>query len=107
MKTFEEYQVLALKAPLSLRKNRDRIGLPIIGLQQEAGRLGALFSTASESGKFSLTQEQSAEVKDMLSDLLWYVAVLCAEAGISLQDVAEHSVAQLQGRTIGLDPDRR
>jgi hypothetical protein len=107
MKTFKEYQALATKVPLSLRNNRDRIGLPVLGLQEEAGKIGSLLATASASGKFSLTPEQSKEVNDRLSDILWYQALLCGETGIEMQDMATHSIAQLQARTKQFDPDRR
>jgi hypothetical protein len=107
MKTFDEYQTLATQVPLSLRNNRDRIRLPALGLQEEAGKIGSLVATATASGRFVLTQEQSREVKDRLSEVLWYVALLCGETGIALQDVAANSIAQLQARTKELDSDRR
>jgi hypothetical protein len=107
MKTFEEYQTLATKVPVSLRNNRDRIQLPVQGLQEEAGKLGSLLEAAFASGKLSLTPEQSTEVRDRLSDILWYAALLCGETGITMQDVAAHSVAQLQARAKNLDPDQR
>ncbi|MBI4026369.1 MAG: hypothetical protein HY360_15395 [Verrucomicrobia bacterium] len=107
MKTFEEYQTLATKLPLSLRNNRERIDLPVLGLQQEAGKIGSLLTRASESGTFSLTQEQRREVQDRLADLLWYVVLLCTESGIAMQDVAMHSITQLQARSKELEPDRR
>jgi len=105
--TFEEYQAQAARVPLSLRNNLDRVKLPVSGLQEEAGRIGALLEAASASGKFVLTSEQTAELQDRLADALWYVALLCHEAGIPLQNTAAHSLAQLQARTKNLDPDRR
>jgi NTP pyrophosphatase (non-canonical NTP hydrolase) len=107
MKTFEEYQALANQPPASLRNNRDRIELPVLGLQEEAGRLGSLLSKAFDSGKLTLTQDQTGEVKDRLGDVLWYVALLCGETGIAMQDLAAHSGTQLQERMKGLDPERR
>jgi len=107
MKTFAEYQTLAAKLPLSLRNNRERIDLPVLGLQQEAGKIGSLLTAASASGTFSLTQEQRREVQDRLADLLWYVALLCNESGIAMQDVAMRSITQLRARSQELDPDRR
>ena len=107
MKTFEEYQSAAVKAPVSLRNNRDRIDFPVMGLQQEAGRIGLLLSQASASSKLDLTSQQRGELKDRLADCLWYVAVLCAETRIPMQDIAAHSIAQLHTRIAGLDPDRR
>ena len=107
MRTFDEYQALATKVPLSLRNNRERIELPVLGLQQEAGKLGTLLMAASASGRFALTTEQLREVQDRLAELLWYVALLCKESGMSMQDVATHGLAQLQARNSELDPDRR
>ena len=43
MKTFEEFQTVATKVPLSLRNNLDRINFPVMGLQEEAGKIGSLF----------------------------------------------------------------
>lgn len=107
MKTFEEYQAAATQVPLSLRNDRDRIQLPVLGLQEEAGKIGALLTKAFASGKFSLRQEQHDEAKDRLSDILWFVALLCQETGIVMQDVAAHSITRLKVRAKGLDPDRR
>jgi len=107
MKTFEEYQTAAIQVPLSLRNDRDRIQLPVLGLQEEAGKVGSLLTRAFAAGKFSLTLEQSKEVKDRLSDMLWFEALLCKETGLSMQDVAANSIAQLKARAQGLDPDRR
>jgi hypothetical protein len=39
--------------------------------------------------------------------MLWYAALLCGETGIAMQDVAAHSIAQLQARTKSLNPDQR
>jgi NTP pyrophosphatase (non-canonical NTP hydrolase) len=107
MRTFKEYQSAATRTPLSLRNNRDRINLPVLGLQEEAGKVGSLLGSAFGSGKLALTQEQINEIQDRLSDMLWYVALLCGETGIAMQDVAAHSLAQLQARTKALDPDQR
>ena len=98
---------LAAKVPGSLRNSRERIDLPVLGLQQEAGKIGSLLTTASASGTFALTPKQCLEVQERLADVLWYVALLCNESGIAMQDVALHSVTQLQARSQELDPDRR
>ena len=105
--TFEEFQSLATKVPLSLRNNLDRINLPALGLQEEAGKIGSLLASASASGKFIMTPEQRAEIQNRLAEILWYSALLCDETGIALHDVAAHSLAQLQARVKELDPDQR
>ena len=107
MNTFEEYQLLAASVPLSLRNNRNRINLPVTGLQEEAGKIGSLLTRGAASGRLNLTPEQRRELQNRLSDILWYLALLCGEAGIPLQDLARHSIAQLEARTSRLDPEQR
>jgi hypothetical protein len=41
MRPFDEYQAEVTKVPVSLRNNRQRIELPVLGLQQEAGLIGS------------------------------------------------------------------
>jgi hypothetical protein len=105
--TFQEYQNIAAKVPIALRNDRDRIDLPVLGLQEEAGKLGKLLSAAFVSSKFHLPPAQSSEVKARMADALWCIARLCSETGISMESVAAHSSVQLQTRTEELDPDRR
>jgi hypothetical protein len=107
VKNFEEYQALAAQVPVSLRNDRDRINFPLLGLQGATGKIGSLLDRAFAKGKFNLTPEQREELQDRLSDILWCSALLCKETGMSLQDVAAHSIAQIQARATDLDPDRR
>ncbi len=107
MNTFGQFQAEATKTPLSLRNNRDRINLPVLGLQEEAGKIGTLLTRSFATGSLELTQEQRLEIKGRLADALWYVALICAETNTPMAEVAEFSLAQLSARTKGLDPDRR
>jgi hypothetical protein len=63
MRTFEESQSAATKTPLSLRNNRERINLPVLGLQEEAGKVGSVLASAFESGKLPLTKEETSELQ--------------------------------------------
>lgn len=107
MTTFAEYQALAAATPLSLRNDLDRIRFPASGLLEASGKISSLLNRASTTGRFSLTGEQGCELQDRLADLLWCTTLLCAESGMSLEDVAAHSLAQLQARAKDLDPDQR
>jgi NTP pyrophosphatase (non-canonical NTP hydrolase) len=107
MNTFQEYEAVATNVPLSLRNDRDRIQLPVLGLQEAAGKLDSLLTTAFASGRFTLSPAQTGEVKDRLADVLWSVACLCKGTGIPMQELAAYSAIQLQERLTRLDPDRR
>jgi prephenate dehydratase len=105
--TFAEYQKLATEVPAFLRNNRDRIDLPVLGLQNEAGRIGKLLDASFASGKLNLTREQSRELQDRLSDILWHIALVCTGAGVALEDVAANSAALLKIRSKDSDPNER
>ena len=107
MKTFEEFQNLATKTPLSLRNNLDRINLPLMGLQEETGKVGSLLARATGTGTLSFTLGQRAERQSRLADILLSIALLCGETGIAMQDVATHGIAQRKARARELDPDQR
>jgi NTP pyrophosphatase (non-canonical NTP hydrolase) len=104
------------------RRSRTITGMPLAtaaatGAVSGAASLGdtmirftpalALLGLQDEAGKFTLTEDQSEEIRDRLGDVLWYLALLCSETGITMQDLAAHSVTQLNERMKGLDADRR
>jgi len=107
METFEEYQTLATKTPLSLRNNRDRINLPVAGLQTEAGKIGSVLEQAFASGNSKPAPEHVVKLKASLADILWFIALICDETGISMADVAAQSLAQLRAREVGRNPEQR
>lgn len=87
---------------VSLKHSRERIELPVSELQQDAVRLGSLLQAAFESREFHLTQQQGEEVKERLANILWSIASLCDETGISMESVAAYSATQLDARIKGL-----
>ncbi len=105
--TFAEYETLARQVSPSLRNNRGRVDFPVLGLQEESGRLASTLKNAMTSGRLELTPDLAGNLKNSLSDILWYVAILCGETKMTMDEVAEHSLAQLRDRAKQLDPDRR
>ncbi len=58
-----------------------------------------------------VTEEDRAALTLELGDVLWYLAELCTQLGIGLDDVAAANLAKLQGRiergTLAGDGDNR
>src|ERR1039457_5581279 len=104
MITFDEYQNIAAKVPIALRNDRDRIELPVLGLQEAAGRFGKLLSVTFASGKLHLTPAQKGGREKARWPAVFGAAPrLCGETGISMENVAKHGIAQLQARAGELD----
>ena len=45
-----------------------------------------------------MSSERVLKLKDEVGDVLWYLANLCTDLGLSLDDVAEGNLAKLQDR---------
>ena len=87
---------------VSSKHSRKSIELPVSELQQDAVKLGSLLQAAFESSEFHLTQKQGEEVKERLANILWSIASLCDETGISMESVAAYSATQLEARIKGV-----
>jgi len=83
---------------VSSKNSRKRVELPVSALQQDAVSLGLLLEAAFKSGELQLTAHQSAEVKDKLANILWSIASLCDETGVSMESIAAHSATQLEAK---------
>lgn len=69
---------------------------PFFGIGEEAGEVLGKMKKAIRDGH---TYEQvQANVKAELGDVLWYVARLAKEMGLSLEDVAEANLDKLNSR---------
>lgn len=46
----------------------------------------------------TMPEDKKQEISKEIGDVLWYLAALCDELGLSLQDVAEQNIIKLQSR---------
>ncbi|MEM7205359.1 MAG: nucleoside triphosphate pyrophosphohydrolase family protein [Planctomycetota bacterium] len=65
-----------------------------LGLAGETGELIELVKKCAFHGKEIRTEDVQKEA----GDVLWYLANLCAEFGIDLEDVAQANIEKLQRR---------
>lgn len=90
---------------------------PALGLSSEAGEvLGKLKKMIRDQdvkfdGTGKLTDQQRADLASELGDVLWYIAALSRDLGISLNEVAHINLEKLQSRksrgTLGGSGDNR
>ena len=84
---------------------------PVLGLANEAGEVaGKVKKIFRDKGGVIGAAEREA-LKGELGDVLWYLAQVCTELDLPLDEVAEHNIEKLYSRlergTIGGDGDNR
>lgn len=72
---------------------------PTLGLVNEAGEVAGKVKKIFRDRAGSLTDEDRRALTLELGDVLWYLAELCTQLGISLEDVAAANLEKLRSRT--------
>jgi NTP pyrophosphatase (non-canonical NTP hydrolase) len=84
---------------------------PTLGLTNEAGEVAGKIKKIFRDKSGIITADDREALKGELGDVLWYLAQVCTELEISLEDVAEHNLEKLFSRLergkIGGDGDNR
>lgn len=99
--TFAEYETKAAETAVYPNRGANAI-YPFLGLAGEAGevceKLKKLIRDNQEP-EFGYQQEPFlTNIKKELGDVLWYVAAICFELGISMEDVAKGNLEKLASR---------
>ena len=94
--TLDEYQALARKT--AIYPAECAIDYCVHGLTSEAGEVAGKWKKVLRDGHGLLTDEAGTILASELGDVLWYVANLAFELGVSLQELADFNVAKLQDR---------
>ncbi|MFZ3057784.1 MAG: nucleoside triphosphate pyrophosphohydrolase family protein [Minisyncoccales bacterium] len=95
--TFQEYQEEARKTAIYPNKNNNFI-YPTLGLAGEAGEVAEKIKKVIRDGNGIVSEEKKEEITKELGDVLWYVANLAKELGVTLEDVAQKNLLKLQSR---------
>jgi NTP pyrophosphatase (non-canonical NTP hydrolase) len=91
------------------------IGQPIIyptlGLVNEAGEVAGKVKKIFRDKGGHISEAERHALKAELGDVLWYLAQLATELGLSLEEIAEHNLEKLLDRqqrgVIGGEGDNR
>lgn len=75
-----------------------RVIYPALGLAGEAGEVANKIKKIYRDDGGVITPERRAQVSKELGGNLWYIAVLAADLGLSLDEIAQQNLLELAGR---------
>ena len=71
---------------------------PALGLANEAGEVAGKIKKVFRDKSGEIDAETRAALKAELGDVLWYVAQICNEIGLPMDEVAQYNLAKLYDR---------
>lgn len=107
---FDEYQARA-KQTAKYPVIGHGVIYPTLGLTNEAGEVSGKIKKVFRDKEGVMSEADRAALLAELGDVLWYLAQVSTELGLSLNDIAEHNIAklldrQLRGKIQGEGDDR-
>jgi NTP pyrophosphatase (non-canonical NTP hydrolase) len=104
-----EYQQLAKKT--SIFPAGFTVIYPALGLVNEAGEVAGKVKKAIRDDYGEFKPERIKDLKAELGDVLWYLAILADDLGLTLEEVAAANIDKLRSRmergTLGGSGDKR
>lgn len=98
MLTFQAYQEGARRTAIYPGCGTGNWTYPALGLAGETGEVCEKLKKALRDDQGRISAERLDLLARELGDVLWYIAALCSELGLNLQDIAENNLAKLQAR---------
>jgi NTP pyrophosphatase (non-canonical NTP hydrolase) len=95
---FDDYQRQAARTGGAVQADHP-IVYPTLGLTNEAGEVAGKVKKIFRDRDGVVTDEDRQALMLELGDVLWYLAELCTQLGISLDDVATANLRKLEDRT--------
>lgn len=94
---FQEYQDESRKTAIYPEVGNNFV-YPILGIAGESGEVAEKVKKILREKKGIVDEVGKQEITKELGDLLWYMAQLASELGISLDEVAEKNITKTQSR---------
>lgn len=96
--TFDEYQTQALT---TLIRHPDKLmnqTIMVLGIAGEASEVAEKWKKLLAYRDGIITDEDKQELAKELGDVLWYMALLASELGVSFDDIARKNLDKLASR---------
>lgn len=94
---FEEYQKLSRRTALYPNKDNNFV-YPTLGLSGEAGEVAEKIKKVLRDKNGVVDEATKADLAKELGDVLWYMAQIATELGLSLDEIAQTNIAKLADR---------
>lgn len=95
--TFDNYQRLSRKT-WNLVHTDHPIVYPTLGLVNEAGEVAGKIKKIFRDKGGQIGEEERQALKSELGDVLWYLAQICTELDLSMEEVAAYNLEKLFDR---------
>jgi len=86
-----DYQRAAVST--AIYKKEHAVIYPALGLAAEAGEVANKVKKILRDGKFD-----REAIADKVGDCMWYIAALCRDLNIDMQDIANNNIKKLKDR---------
>lgn len=96
--SLDTYQAMSQETAIYPKGNFIGHMYTALGLTGEAGEVADKIKKIIRDKNGAFTPEDVTEIKKELGDVLWYVAALSTEFGLSLGDIADANISKLQSR---------
>ena len=94
---FNDYQKKSRKTAIYPDKDKNFI-YPVLGLVGEAGEVAEKIKKVIRDKGGKIGRHDKEEISKELGDVLWYLANLATELGLSLEEIAQSNLAKLSSR---------
>lgn len=98
MPTFDEYQAKALTTAKSNDDEFKDIMHWVLGVTGEAGEIAEKFKKIIRDKNGNISNEDKTELSKEIGDVLWYLAVLAHQLGLSFEEIANDNLDKLKSR---------
>ncbi len=96
--TFDEYQKKAIVTNLAKEDRFKELMQQVLGLADEAGEVQSIFKKWIRDQDADFDALDTDNLAKELGDILWYIAVVAHDLGISLDAVAAKNIEKLRSR---------
>lgn len=93
---FKEYQEKAVKT--AIYGSGSNIIYPALGLANEAGEVLGKIKKVLRDKEGNFNEENNKAIGSEIGDVLWYIAALARDLGLSLEDIANDNIKKLEDR---------